>query len=107
MEYQLLITTCPDTETAQQLAGVLVGQHLAACVSRIPAIHSTYEWKGETVSEQEVMLFIKSRSDCYGELEKTILEHHPYELPEIIAVPIKGGLGPYLAWIDSQLEKRE
>lgn len=105
MAHRLVITTCPDTAAAEALAEPLLRQGLAACVSILPGARSLYEWKGELVREQECVLLIKSREACYPELEAAIREQHPYELPEVIAVPISDGLAPYLAWIDSQTGK--
>ena len=106
MDYRLVLTTCADQATADKLAKALVEKRLAACVSCLPGVRSFYEWKGKLESEQEQLLLIKSREDKYSELEQTLRKLHPYELPEIIAVPIEEGLVPYLNWIDTQLDNR-
>lgn len=106
MEYRLVLTTCSDQSTANKLAKVLVEKRLAACVSCLPGVISFYEWKGKLQNEQEQLLLIKSRADKYQELEQTLKALHPYELPEIIAVPIENGLLPYLNWIDTQLDNK-
>jgi len=105
MPYRLIITTSPTMEVAETLADTLVGERLAACVNILPAGRSVYEWQGKVERESEHVLLIKSRSDRLPELEKRLLEIHPYELPELIAVPIVEGLSSYLTWIDSQLDK--
>lgn len=98
-EYQLVLTTCPDNETAERIARALVGESLAACVNILPIAQSIYRWKGQTESAAELLLIIKSLTDAFGAIQKRIRELHPYELPEIIAVAIADGLPEYLAWI--------
>lgn len=107
MEYRLVITTCPDMAVAEALAASLVGERLAACVNILPGARSIYEWQGRIERDEECVLLIKSRSDRLAQLEERLLEQHPYELPELIAVPIEEGLGPYLSWINTQLDKKE
>ena len=96
----LILNTCPDTETARAIANALVGQSLAACVNIIPAIQSIYRWQDKIECDNEVLLLIKSPQECYPALEAVILSLHPYELPEIIVVPIDSGLPGYLNWIN-------
>ncbi|OQW93433.1 MAG: divalent-cation tolerance protein CutA [Beggiatoa sp. IS2] len=100
-DYQLLISTCPNREIADKLAYLLVEQRLAAGVNIVPAIHSIYEWQGKIVSAAEVLLLIKTRREQYAAIQQTILQHHPYQVPELIAIPIVTGSPNYLAWIDS------
>jgi periplasmic divalent cation tolerance protein len=107
MTYQIVLTTCPDQESADRLASQLVETRVAACVNVIPGIRSVYRWKGEVVKDSELLLVIKSRADRFDGLKETILKHHPYELPEVIAVSASAGHLPYLAWIDSQLENEQ
>ncbi|MEJ2048028.1 MAG: divalent-cation tolerance protein CutA [Dehalococcoidia bacterium] len=106
MPHRLIITTCPNMDVARILADALVTERLAACVNILPAGLSVYEWKGQVERESEYLLLIKSRSDRLSQLEQRVCELHPYELPELIAVPIKEGLSSYLSWIDSQLDKK-
>lgn len=103
MSYRLALTTCPDRETAEGLAASLVADRLAACVSIIPGVTSVYRWKGEVHKDEEFILLIKTRTEVYDALEEAIRERHPYELPEIIAIPIEMGLQPYLSWIDDSV----
>jgi periplasmic divalent cation tolerance protein len=107
MPYRLVITTCPDMVVAESLADLLVGEHLAACVNILPAGRSVYEWQVRVEKEAEHVLLIKSRSDRLPALEARLREQHPYELPELIAVPIVEGLSPYLEWIDTQLDNNK
>jgi periplasmic divalent cation tolerance protein len=92
-------------EVAESLADTLVHERLAACVNILPGARSVYEWQGKVEKEEECVLLIKSRSDRFEALSTRLLEEHPYELPELIAVPIETGLSAYLSWIDAQLDK--
>jgi periplasmic divalent cation tolerance protein len=96
---QIVLSTCPDEQTAERLAAALVEKDIAACVNIIPGIQSVYHWKGKVEKDREWLLVIKAAADRYDTVEKTIVSLHPYELPEIIAVPISAGLPAYLAWI--------
>lgn len=93
--------TCPDPDTADNIAAVLVGRRLAACVNQVPGIVSTYIWEGRLERNEETLLMIKTRAPVYPELETALRALHPYELPEILAVPVTRGLSDYLAWIDA------
>jgi periplasmic divalent cation tolerance protein len=99
-DYQLLLTTCPDKEIANQLAHNLVENHLAACVNILPNIQSVYEWKEKIVSDTEMLLFIKTRHEHYAAIEQMLLQQHPYDVPELIGLPITTGLPDYLKWLD-------
>lgn len=103
---QLVLCTCPDRASAQELAERLVDERLAACVNILPQLTSVYRWQGKRETSQELLLLIKSAQDVYPQLEQTIMEYHPYELPEIIAVPITGGLSGYLNWIHDSLGRQ-
>ena len=105
MPHYLLISTCPNMEVAEALAEILVSEKLAACVNIVPGARSVYEWKGKVVREAECVLLIKSRKDRLQMLEERLLAEHPYELPELIAVPIESGSAAYLSWMDTQLDK--
>jgi len=98
---QIVFNTCPDQETAQDIASQLVELQLAACVNIIPSIESIYRWQDKIESATEYLLIIKTQTDCYTELENTIQALHPYELPEVVAVPIETGLPAYLDWINN------
>jgi len=101
-EHLVVLCTCPDASTAERLAEQLVGERLAACVSVLPGVTSVYRWQGKIERAGEVLLLAKTRADRYAALEKSLASAHPYELPEIIAVPIHQGLEGYLAWIDTE-----
>ena len=99
--HQIILCTCPDQDTAGKIARLLVSDGLAACVNILPGLSSIYLWQGQIESAQEHLLLIKANKDRYQAIETSIKIHHPYELPEIIAVPIENGLPEYLHWIDS------
>lgn len=98
-EYQLVLTTCPDAETAERMAQALVSEGHVACVNILPIAKSIYRWKGQVESAAEQLLIIKSLTQAFSAIRSRILELHPYELPEIIAVPVTDGHPDYLAWI--------
>jgi periplasmic divalent cation tolerance protein len=97
--HRLLFCTCPDHSTALKLAEPLVSERLAACVSLLPGITSVYRWEGEIHRDAEVLLMIKTALECVEPLTERLRQLHPYEVPEIIAVPITEGLADYLSWI--------
>jgi len=98
-DYIVVLTNLPETESAEKLARHLVELRLAACVNVLGPCTSIYHWKGKIETEKEVPLFIKSKRDNYALLEEAIRAAHPYEVPEIIAVPVVGGLTAYLNWL--------
>jgi periplasmic divalent cation tolerance protein len=95
----------PDRASAQALARALIEEHLAACVNIGTQVHSLYHWRGQIETADEVPVAIKTRASRYVEVEAAIRSRHPYELPEIIAVPITAALTDYLAWIDAETER--
>ena len=106
MEQALLVmTNLADVASAQILARALVGQRLAACVNMLPGTRSIYRWNGAVEEDAEVTLLIKTTTARYAELEQAIRALHPYELPEVIAVPVSAGLPAYLAWIAQETRK--
>ncbi len=98
----LILTNLPDQASAEALAKELVSQRLAACVNVLAPCHSVYRWQGEIETAQEVPLLIKTTASRYAALEAAIRARHPYELPEIIAVPVARGLPEYLNWVASE-----
>jgi periplasmic divalent cation tolerance protein len=95
----LVLTNLPDREAARKLAEGLVGEGLAACVNVMSECTSIYRWKGVVESAPEVPVLIKTRAALYPDVEAFIRAHHPYELPEVIALPLNTGLASYLAWV--------
>lgn len=99
-EALLVMTTMPDENSANALAEHLIEGGLAACVNIGSPATSVYRWEGQVKQDTERLLTIKTTVDHYAALENAIVERHPYELPEVIAVPITHGLSPYLAWVE-------
>ena len=104
--YQLVISTCPDMGSAEALAEMLLNKRLAACVNILPGARSLYLWQGELQRDEEHVLLIKTDEESLAALQQALLAQHPYELPELIAVPIGYGSEAYLDWINQQLDKR-
>ena len=98
-DFLLVQTSCPDKDTAISLARRIIEKKLAACVNVLPEVTSIYEWKGDIKQDSEILLLIKTPKSRYLDLQAVICESHPYELPEVIAVPISEGLPEFLAWI--------
>jgi periplasmic divalent cation tolerance protein len=99
----LVLCTCPDQTTARKLADKLVEKQLAACVNIISGLESIYRWQGNIEHDQELLLLIKTRQQAVEQVSREIQTLHPYELPEIIAVPIVAGLNSYLQWIENNV----
>ena len=98
-EILLVITNLPDAQVAGQLAQRLVEERVAACVNQLAPCTSTYRWQGNVETATEIPLLIKTTRAAYPRLEQLICDAHPYELPEIIAVPVTTGLPAYLDWV--------
>lgn len=98
----LVLTQMPDHASAQALARALVEGRLAACVSVGAPVDSLYHWHGQIETAREVPVTIKTQTGRYAAVEAAILAGHPYELPEILAVPIQDGLERYLDWIRAE-----
>ena len=107
MDTVMVYMTAGDRTEAERIGRALVETRLAACVNILPGAKSVYEWQGELHKDQELVLLIKTRSDRLAALEVRLLELHPYELPELVVVPLVGGLAPYLSWIETQLDKNK
>ena len=102
MSVFLILSTCPDADTAQRLARTLVEERLAACVNLLPGVSSTYRWRGEVEQATEVQLLAKTTADRRVALIARLAELHPYELPEILAVETAEGLPAYLDWVAAE-----
>ena len=101
----LCFTACPDHATAQRIADALVESRLAACVSVLPGMRSTYRWEGKVEHADEVLLLIKTTHDAWPALQARLPDLHPYELPELLAVEA-AGLPAYLEWIARETDAR-
>ncbi|MGC3979670.1 MAG: divalent-cation tolerance protein CutA [Steroidobacteraceae bacterium] len=95
----ICLTTCPNNEIAAQLATALVEEQLAACVNELPGVRSTYRWQGKVHSDQEVLLVIKTTTARLPTLETRLKALHPYDLPELVAIPVCAGSTAYLDWV--------
>lgn len=94
----LILSTAGSREEAERIAELLVSRRLAACVQLLP-ITSFYTWQGKLNRDAEVLLLMKTTAECYPALESAIRENHSYEIPEILRLPVEGGLAAYLAWV--------
>jgi periplasmic divalent cation tolerance protein len=103
-DFQIVLSTCGDRETAERIAHRLVQQHLAACVNILPGVQSVYRWQGAVQSEPEVLMLIKTKAALIQEVQSTITGLHPYEVPEFLVLPISGGSEAYMAWLEASLE---
>ena len=95
----VVLCTCPDEATAERIARDLVGSRLAACVNRVSGVRSTYRWDAAVQDEPEVLLIVKTTQPRYADLEMRVKALHPYEVPEIIALPAAACASAYLAWL--------
>jgi periplasmic divalent cation tolerance protein len=103
-KYLLVLTTVPDAEVGQIISENLIQERLAACVTMSAPGQSLYWWKDNITQDQENTLFIKTKKNVYTKLEKKIRQLHPYDVPEIIALPVFAGSKEYLNWIDNETQ---
>jgi periplasmic divalent cation tolerance protein len=99
----VVLSTCANEADAERIARTLVESRLAACVSIVPAIRSFYHWKDAIESSGELLLVIKSSREHFAELKAEIERIHPYEVPEIVALPVVAGSENYLNWLGANL----
>jgi periplasmic divalent cation tolerance protein len=95
----VVLVACPDEETALSIARALVEERLAACVSATADVRSVYRWRGGIEEARERLLVVKARADRLDALAARVVELHPYEVPELLALPVARGFGPYLDWL--------
>ena len=98
----VVLCTCPDTKVAEELAAGLVDAGFAACVNILPEIRSIYRWQDELQTDSEALMIVKTSQGRYMQLERWLLEHHPYDVPEVLALRVEAGASKYLAWIDQE-----
>jgi periplasmic divalent cation tolerance protein len=103
MKPLLVLTNLPDRAAAEKLADALVGERVAACVNILAPCRSVYRWKDAVQHDEEHPVLIKTTEERYAALEAAIRANHPYELPEVIALPIERGLPAYLDWIAGEM----
>jgi periplasmic divalent cation tolerance protein len=102
MSALLVLTNVPERAAAERLADLLVERKLAACVNILAPCRSVYRWQGAMQHDEEHPMLIKTTTERYAALEQALRSGHPYELPEIIAVPIERGLPAYLDWVAAE-----
>ncbi|OWY40812.1 divalent-cation tolerance protein CutA [Xenophilus sp. AP218F] len=102
----LVVCNAPEPELAERIANVLVAEQLAACVNILAPCRSVYRWQGGVETAVEIPLLIKTRADVYPQLQRRLLELHPYEVPEIIAFDLQQGLPSYLTWVSQSVLSR-
>jgi periplasmic divalent cation tolerance protein len=95
----LVLTTLPTADAAAQVAKAVVGERLAACANILPALRSIYRWEDKIQDENEVLVLLKTQKTHLARLTARILELHPYEVPEVLAIPVEQGHPAYLEWI--------
>ena len=98
-DFYVILCSCPDIASAKALACHLVQNKLAGCINIMPSMNSIYEWEDTLVSTEEVLIIIKTHKDKFEALEGAIKARHPYDVPEIIALPITTGSQKYLSWL--------
>ncbi|MFQ5743947.1 MAG: divalent-cation tolerance protein CutA [Acidobacteriota bacterium] len=103
----VVLSTAAETEVARNLAAMLVKERLAACANVVDGIHSVYWWEGEVRSDAEVLLIIKTDADHLERLTAALEQHHPYDCPEVIALPVVGGSAAYLDWLRQSLDRSD
>jgi periplasmic divalent cation tolerance protein len=102
-EHVVALSTVAKAEDADRIAAALVEQRVAACVNIVAGITSVYRWKGKVERDEERLLVIKTRRDRVEALRTALVSLHPYEVPELVVLPIEAGHAPYLAWIDQSV----
>jgi periplasmic divalent cation tolerance protein len=105
MEPLLILTNVPDRAVAEKLARALVESRAAACVNVLPASRSIYRWQGRVEQAEEIPLLIKSTAANYAAVEAIVRAQHPYDVPELLALPITHGLPAYLDWLVQETER--
>ena len=101
----LALSTFPDRETAQRISNQLVAEKFAACASILPGIESIYRWKERIETGNETLVFFKLSEDRQSAFQEKLRSLHPYEIPEIIFVPVVSGLAEYLRWVDQNCQQ--
>ena len=98
-EILVLLSTCPDAATAERIGRELVGASLAACVNVVPGLRSIYRWNGAVQVDEEVLMILKTSADRLSEVRERLVDLHPYDVPEVVALPVADGHHPYLQWV--------
>lgn len=104
MSHTVILSTCPDIATAHQLAEGLLEKKLAACVNILPSMVSLYHWQGKIEQSSECQLIIKSCESKWTLIESYMEQHHPYDVPELLSIPVANGGQAYLQWLSANIE---
>ena len=102
--FVVVFVTAPNADVATTIARTLVSEKLAACVNIVPGLRSIYSWQGKMYDEAEILCIVKTRQALFPALRDRVTALHPYDVPEIIALPISDGSAPYLAWLQHETE---
>jgi len=103
--FVVVLVTCPSVEEARRIARVLLEERLAACINIVPGLTSLFWWEGKLDEAQEALMIIKTRASLLPELTTRVRELHPYEVPEVVALPIVGGSEDYLSWVGEEARR--
>lgn len=101
----VILVTAPDAKTGTEIARDLLERRLVACANIIPGIRSLYWWKGQLEESDEVLLLLKARKEDVTAVAKRVRELHPYDVPEVVATEVVGGLEAYLEWVTAETER--
>ncbi len=102
-EHAVVLITVPNDKTADSIANTLVSERLAACVNILPAIRSIYRWNDEIQTDSELLLVVKTKRELFEQLKEKVLTVHPYDVPEVVMLPIIAGNASYLRWISESV----
>jgi periplasmic divalent cation tolerance protein len=101
---RVVLTTAPDRSVAEELAERLVEERLVACANLVPGVRSIYRWQGTIQRDDEILLVLKTTDEAVGRLRRRLSALHPYDVPEILALPVQEGLDAYVSWVLEQVE---
>jgi periplasmic divalent cation tolerance protein len=101
MDYFVVLSTCPDVETAARIGRSMVESATVACVNIVPGLRSIYRWDGAVQDEPEVLMIMKTTGSCLAAAREMLTNLHPYETPEVVALPVADGHDAYLRWVSS------
>jgi periplasmic divalent cation tolerance protein len=103
LSVRVVLTTAPSTDVAEGLGATIVAERLAACATVVPGITSIYRWEGEVRHEGEVLVILKTTESCVERLRARLVDLHPYDVPEVVAMKVEAGHEPYLSWVRSEV----
>lgn len=103
-EVRTVLVTVPDAAAGEALGRALVEERLAACANVLPGVASVYRWQGEVRRDDEALVILKTTAEGLENLRERVVALHPYEVPEVLALPVVGGHGPYLRWVEEEVE---